>query len=177
MHTNSRERVISTFKFENGQDTLRFDGKQISDQLLEYYVRIWSDGRREDAPRSDGLQKVDKYREISFFTEVRNKINKDFVTDENESLTNLTVSDAVFIRPFANADVEQVEALMIPELDETSLPDFKAFRDKCPEHAVILSSGAPPLFMSACEVFGFEETLVKIDCRARGIRSLHKKAA
>jgi uroporphyrinogen decarboxylase len=178
---NSRECVINTFKFlKTGRTPSDLMENKFPDQLREYFKNIHGITDEEKMLQVLGADcrwiNIGKY---PFFTDiVGNRINKDFVRAESESLTDLTVSDAVFIRPLANASVEQVESLVIPEFDKDSLPDFKALKDKWSDYAVILSSSAPPLFMSACEVFGFEETLVKMivepDVFEAFIKKLHK---
>lgn len=178
---NSRERIINTFRFEKTDRTpCDLMENKFPSQLSEHFASAYELADEEQMLQRLGADcrwiNMGKY---PFFTDiVGNKINKDLISDESMALTDLTVSDAVFIRSLIDADVADIEAIKYPDLDEAQLPNFKGLRDNWSEYAIILSSSAPPLFMSACEVFGIEEAMIKMitepDVFETFIKNLHK---
>ncbi len=175
---NSRERILSAFRFEK-TDRLPCDlmENKLPDQLREYYRTSRGISDEELMLRDLGCDcrwiNIGTY---PFFTDiVGNRINTEAVREDSASLADLTVSDAAFHRPLADARLSDIEAITIPDFDETGLPNFPAAREAWPSHAVILSSSAPPLFMSACEVFGLEKALMHMIAEPRVFGALIDK--
>lgn len=78
---------------------------------------------------------------------------------------HLSYSDNSCKRPLA--DVHSVEKLKEVykfsfHPDDLVMPDIKRARDRWQDHALVLLSRVPSLFMTSCEDFGMEECLVKM---------------
>jgi len=74
-----------------------------------------------------------------------------------------TYADALYERRLARAEtVAEVEGHPWPDPAWWSPPDLRAFREQWPDHALVVSPGWMPLFCSACDAFGMENTLVKM---------------
>ena len=74
-----------------------------------------------------------------------------------------TYADGLYPRHLARAEtVADVEAHVWPDPAWLVPAELKAFRDAWPDHALVTTPGWMPLFCSACDAFGMENTLVKM---------------
>ena len=74
-----------------------------------------------------------------------------------------TYADGLYQRRLAHAEtVADVEAHEWPDPAWWTPMDLQAFRAEWPDHALVTTPGWMPLFCSACDAFGMENTLIKM---------------
>lgn len=154
---NHRERVLKTFNFEK-TDRTPCDLMEgfIWPELAQYFEREYGLSDKEE---------ILSFLDVDFRWLYVNE--KEVLTmDIHELLSrHLSYSDHSCKRLLA--DVHTVKELHsvyngVFDPDSIILPDYKAARERWPDHAIILLSRIPSLFMSSCTDFGMEECLVKM---------------
>lgn len=152
-----RERVLKTFDFEP-VDRVPIDimEAQIWPELADYYKQTYGLTSGEQI-----LNHIDTdFRWIFLNYTGPKKIKPvEGLADD----WNLTYSDALYKRPLSEANsVKDIENHKWPDPALWETPDFKAAREKWPEHALIYMPGWMPLFCGALNAFGMEEAMVKM---------------
>jgi uroporphyrinogen decarboxylase len=153
----SRDRVLATFRFEQpdrpASDLME---QQVWPELLRYFEQ------------EHGLQ--DLWEILAFLeTDFRwawMQYSGPAQPPPAEGLPEGwggTYADSLYERRLARAEtVADVEAHPWPDPAWWSPPNLAAFRAQWPDHALVISPGWMPLFCSACDAFGMENTLVKM---------------
>ena len=154
-----RERVLRTFRFEP-TDRVACDLMEsvVWPELMDYFRRKY------------GLE--DGYQVQDFLDTDFRWTYLDFTGTESpppaEGLPwdwNKTYTSALYKRPLADATtVQEIEAWNNPNPDDWRPRDYKAARQRWPDHALVFSPGWMPLFCGACEAFGMEEAMMKMVC-------------
>lgn len=147
----SRERVLATLKFQT-TDHVPYglaEGR-IWPQLCDYFLE------------EHGLKDKD---EISNFLDMDFRwIEPDSPEQRAFALTKKDLEVFDFSNgPLSSAitvgDVDRLYPINVPQFD---CVDFKSFREKWPNHAIVLNSLAIPYFWASCMQFGATEVFYKI---------------
>lgn len=155
-----RERVLNTFDFKKTdrppcdlmEGILWPEWPELSDYFKKEYGLMSNEEIRE-------------FLDLDFrwlFVHMKDMYNTDPDTFRKKYAT---YSDYTCKRRLADVhSIDELDDLFRNDFDPDNiiLPDFKAARERWPEHAIVVLSRVPSLFMTACTDFGMEESLVKM---------------
>ena len=154
---NHRERVLKTLQFKE-TDSLPCD-------LMEGF--IW----RELADYFQTEHGLDDPEAIRVFLDLDFRWVyvdfKDIIATDMETMLrkHMTYSDTTIKRELADVHtVAELQSVYHNVFDPESVvkPDYAVTRQRWPDHALVVLSRIPSLFMTACTDFGMEECLVKM---------------
>ena len=152
-----RDRVLKTFRFEQ-TDRLACDLMEGTTWpvLMDYF--------RETRGLETVAEIQDHLGADLRWTSVRNLDAEEARGNEEPgAAVDLKQSVSVAHGPLADAEtVADVEAHAWPDPARCVPPDFAAFRERYPDHAIAFLGGWKPLFWGSCDLFGVEEALVKM---------------
>ena len=154
---NHRERVLKTFRFEK-TDRPPCDLMEgfIWPELAKYFLDQYGLQTDEEIRR---LLDVD-FRWLYVDNKENNAMDIDTLVRKH-----MTYSDHTVKRELADVHtVEELQSVYKNVFDPESIimPDYAAARKRWPDHALVVLSRIPSLFMTACTDFGMEECLVKM---------------
>jgi uroporphyrinogen decarboxylase len=154
---SSRERVLATLRFQR-TDHVPYNLMEgaVWPELMEYF--------RNRYGLADALD-VQDFLSVDFrHTGMRYVGPPDTeYADYCAHAFHLTYSDSVCKRPLADAHtVADVEAYAWPDPAWFEPGDYRAFRQRFPDHAIVAGPPWMPTFCYACVAFGMEEVLVKM---------------
>ncbi|MBN2566106.1 MAG: hypothetical protein JXB46_10390 [Candidatus Eisenbacteria bacterium] len=155
--TTSRERVLAAIRFQ-GSDRVPYDLMEgcVWPELMEYFRS--RHGLAQESDVLDFLGVDFRWTGMRYVgppqTEYADYCAHDF---------HLTYSDTVCRRPLADAHtVSDIEAYGWPDPTWFEPGDYRAFRKRFPDHAIVAAPPWMPLFCYPCVAFGMEEVLVKM---------------
>jgi len=151
-----RERLLKTFRFEP-TDRPPLD-------IMEN--NIWNSLFR-DFSNKYGLQTTEEILDFvdcdtRWLIVARQEFMDDYTADANEMSAEANFDGA---HKHLLEDVEtpeEIQKLFKPDINELVYPDFRAEREKHPDHALVYCPAWMPIFSGACNAFGMEEAMVKM---------------
>ena len=168
----SRERVLETLAFHPA-DRLPYDltDGRIWPELREYF--LLEHGLRSNDEIFDFLGTDFRWIEVSLTPEAQKARSADSPRTPTETADYAA-------GPLASARiVDDVHRLYRPDLlpSELEMPDFRAFRRRWPDHAVVLLPYATAYFWTTCRLFGMERALTTLADAPEVYRALLDKLA
>ena len=160
-----RERALAAFRFDpTDRPPCDLLENMLWERLRAYFEEIHSLTDREEILDFIGADFRWVKVENPFYMRslLGNTVKAGALREESIPLSIGTLSDALFDRPLRDATLEDIEAIRFPSVDDIIFPDFKAARERWPDHAIVFMPYNYGLFMSACDSFGFEEALIKM---------------
>lgn len=148
-----RERVLDTFGFRQ-TDRTPYDimESHIWPELMAYFTE------------AHGLTTPNEVYDF-LDTDFRWGITSCLPPQPDQPVAAPTATVAIHRPPLADAiTIADIEAIPLLDPEYFQPPDFAAFRDEWPNHAVVACGGWMPLFWAACDAFGMEEALIKMAC-------------
>jgi uroporphyrinogen decarboxylase len=166
---NSRQRVLSTFAFEQ-TDRPPFDLMEgcVWKELLEYFQA--EHGLQDAGEVIEFLDPDFRWTFLSYLGPVPD------ATDSREGEQKTTQSKEVASGPLSRAEsIAEIEAY--PWFDPALLgpADYATARRRWPDQAIVFCPGWMPLFWTACELFGVEAAMLNMTTRPDLFEALIKR--
>jgi len=146
----SRERALETYNFKK-TDVPCFDLMEAAvwPELAEGFKNDYGLDNNEDIQTALGSD----FR-WSIFSSLLNAF------PEMPSYARTGTFSDIVPRPLSNANTPgDVRRFFKPDASVLTLPDFRAVRDKYPDHALICCPGWMPVFSGICDDFGMEKAM------------------